>query len=63
MGDDGGHTAGAAARAAGVNLGVEAEDVVARVTQAAAHPDVAAVVIGGRAAQEVPGPPVTSQWS
>ena len=48
VGDDGGHTAGAAARAAGVNLRVEAGDVVTRVTHAAAHPDVAAVVIGAR---------------
>jgi nucleotide-binding universal stress UspA family protein len=48
VGDDGGDTAGAAARAAGVPLRVEAGDVVTVVTRAAAQADVEAVVIGAR---------------
>jgi nucleotide-binding universal stress UspA family protein len=52
VGDDGGRTAAAAARAAAVPMRVEAGDVVARITEAAAHADVNAVVIGARGRPE-----------
>ncbi len=48
VGDDGGRTADAAARAAGVPMRVETGDIVARLTQAAAETNVDAVVIGAR---------------
>jgi nucleotide-binding universal stress UspA family protein len=56
VGDDGGHTADAAARAAGVTLRLERGDVVAGVTRAAARPDVDAVVIGARGRPGGPRP-------
>lgn len=48
VGDDGGRTADAAARAAGVPMRVEAGDIVARLARAAAAADVDALVVGAR---------------
>ncbi len=50
--DDGGHTAGGAADAAGVSVRVESDGVVARIVEATADPSVIAIVIGTRARPE-----------
>ncbi len=49
VGDDGGRTAEAAARAVDVGMRVETGDVVARLVEAASDAGVAAVVVGARA--------------
>ena len=61
--DDDGHTADAAADAADVTCASRRATSSPVVTNAAAHPDVAAIVIGARGRPEVPGPPVMSQSS